>query len=166
MLNIFSCALFHLLIFFSEASRSFPYFNGLSVFLLLDFKSSLYSMDVVCYKICVSKMLPQFVGHLFIFLKVSLTELDDLQTEEASLKHVFYKELEIQPVHPQGDQFWVFSGRTDVEAETPILWPPDAKSWLIWKYLDAGKDWGQEEKGTTEDEMVGRHHQLNGHEFE
>ena len=61
---------------------------------------------------------------------------------------------EIQPVHPKGDQSWVFTGRTDVEAETPILWPPDAKSWLIWKDPDAGKDWGQEEKGTTEDEML------------
>ena len=72
---------------------------------------------------------------------------------------------EIQPVHPKGDQSWVFIGRTDVEAETPILWPPDAKNWLIWKDPDAGKDWGQEEKGMTEDEMVGWHHQLNGHEF-
>ena len=62
---------------------------------------------------------------------------------------------EIQPVHPKGDQPWVSIGRTGVEAETPILWPPDAKSWLIWKDLDVGKDWGQEEKGTTEDEMVG-----------
>ena len=73
---------------------------------------------------------------------------------------------EIQPVHPKGDQSWVFIGRTDVEAETLILWPPHAKSWLIWKDPDAGGDWGQEEKGTTEDEMVGWHHQLNGHEFE
>ena len=72
---------------------------------------------------------------------------------------------EIQPVHPKGDQSWVFIGRTDVEAETPTLWPPDGKSWLIWKDPDAGKDWGQEEKGTTEDEMVGWHHQLNGHGF-
>ena len=72
---------------------------------------------------------------------------------------------EIQPVHPQGDQSWVFIGRTDVEAETLILWPPDAKSWFIGKDPDAGKDWGQEEKGTTEDEMVGWHHQLNGHRF-
>ena len=72
---------------------------------------------------------------------------------------------EIQPVYPKGDQSWVFTGRTDVEAETPILWPPDAKSWLIWKDPAAGKDWGQEEKGTTEDEMVGWHHRLNGHEF-
>ena len=59
---------------------------------------------------------------------------------------------EIQPVHPKGDQSWVFIGRTDVEAETPILWPPDAKSWLIGKDPDAGKDWGQEVKGMTEDE--------------
>ena len=72
---------------------------------------------------------------------------------------------EIQLVHPKGDQSWVFIGRTDVEAETPILWPPDAKSWLIWKDPDAGKDWGKEEKGTTEDEMAGWHHQLNGHGF-
>jgi len=72
---------------------------------------------------------------------------------------------EIQLVHPKGDQSWVFIGRTDVEVETPILWPPDVKSWLIWKDSDAGKDWGQEEKGTTEDEMVGWHHWLNGHGF-
>ena len=72
---------------------------------------------------------------------------------------------EIQPVLPKGDQSWVFIGRTDVEAETLILWPPDAKSWLIGKDPDAGKDWGQEEKGTTEDEMVGWHHRLSGHEF-
>ena len=71
---------------------------------------------------------------------------------------------ETQPVHPKGDQSWMFFGKS-VEAETPILWPPDAKSWLIWKDPDAGKDWGQEEKGTTEDEMVGWHHRLNGHEF-
>ena len=71
----------------------------------------------------------------------------------------------IQPVHPKGDQSWLFIGRTDVEAETSILWPPDAKSWLIWRDPDAEKDWGQEEKGTTEDEMVGWHHRLNGHEF-
>ena len=72
---------------------------------------------------------------------------------------------EIQPVHPKGDQSWVFTGRTDAEAETPILWPPHTKSWLIGKDPDAGRDWGQE-KGTTEDEMAGWHHWLNGHEFE
>ena len=72
---------------------------------------------------------------------------------------------EIQLVHSK-DQSWVFIGRTDVEAETPILWPPHAKSWLIGKDPDAGRDWRQEEKGTTEDEMAGWHHQLDGHEFE
>ena len=71
---------------------------------------------------------------------------------------------EIQPVHPKGNQSWVFIWRTDVEAETPILWPPDGKSWLIWKDPDAGKDW-RLEKGTTEEEMVGWHHGLNGHGF-
>ena len=85
---------------------------------------------------------------------------------------VFEKTLEsplgykkIQPVHPKGDQSWIFIGRTDAQAETPILWPPDTQNWLIGKDLDAGKDWGRE-KGTTEDEMVGWHHWLNGHEFE
>ena len=73
---------------------------------------------------------------------------------------------EIQPVHPEGDQSWVFIGKTDGEAETPILWPPDAKNWLIWKDPDAGKDWRQEENGMTEDQMVGWHYRLNGHEFE
>ena len=70
--------------------------------------------------------------------------------------------LRVQLVHPKGNQSWVFIGRTDAEAETPILWPPNAKSWLIGKDPDAGRDWGQEEKGTTEDEMAGRHHQLDG----
>ena len=72
---------------------------------------------------------------------------------------------EIQPAHPKGNQSWIFIERNDVEAEAPILWPPDAKSWLIWKDPDSGKDWGQEEKGMTEDETAGWHHQLNGHGF-
>ena len=72
---------------------------------------------------------------------------------------------EILPVHPKGNHSWIFFGRTDAEAETPILWPPDVKNWLIWKDPDAGNDW-RWEKGMTEDEMVGWHHQLNGHEFE
>ena len=72
----------------------------------------------------------------------------------------------IQAVDPKGNQSWMFIGKTDAEASTPILWPPDAKNWLIWKDPDAGKDWRQEEKGTTEDEMVGWHHRLYGHEFE
>ena len=70
----------------------------------------------------------------------------------------------IQPVHPKGNQSWIFIGRTDAEAETPILWPPHAKNWFIGKDPDAGKNWRREEKGTTEDEMVGWHHQLNGHQ--
>ena len=73
--------------------------------------------------------------------------------------------MEIQPVHPLGSQSWIFIGKSDVEAEIPILWPPDAKSWLIWKDPDAGKDWGQEEKGMTEGEMAGWHHRLNGYGF-
>ena len=72
---------------------------------------------------------------------------------------------EIQSVHPKGDQSWVFFGRTDVEAETPVFWPPDEKNWLIWKDPDAGKDWRREEKGTTEDDMVGWHHRLNEYKF-
>ena len=73
---------------------------------------------------------------------------------------------EIQPVHPKGNQSWIFTGRTDVKAKTPILWPPDVKNWLIWKDPDAGKDWRQEQKGMTKDEMVGWYHQLNGHDFD
>ena len=72
---------------------------------------------------------------------------------------------EIQPVHPKGNQSWIFIGRNDAEAETPILWPPNAKNWLIGKDPDAGKDWRWEEKGMTEDEMVSWHHRLDGHEF-
>ena len=71
---------------------------------------------------------------------------------------------EIQPVHPKGNQSWIFIARID--AETPVFWPPDVKNWLIWKDPDSGKDWRQEEKGTTEDKMVGWHHWLNGHESE
>ena len=88
---------------------------------------------------------------------------------ELALKNTLESPLDckvIQPIHPKGNQSWIFIGRTDAEAETPILWPPDAKNWLIWKDPDTGKDWRQEEKGMTEDEIVGRHHRLNGHEFE
>ena len=72
---------------------------------------------------------------------------------------------EIQPVHPKGNQSWIFIRRTDAETETPLLWPPDAKNWLTGKHPDAGKDWRQEEKGMTEDEIVERHHRLNRHEL-
>ena len=73
---------------------------------------------------------------------------------------------EIQPVHPKGDQSWMFTGRSDAEAKNPVLWPPHVKSWLIWKDPDAGRDCGQEEKGMTENEMAGWHRQLDGHELE
>ena len=73
---------------------------------------------------------------------------------------------EIQPVHSKGDQPWDFFGRNDAKAEAPILWPPDGKSWLTGKDPDTGRDWGQEEKRTTEDEMAGWHYRLDGHEFE
>ena len=84
---------------------------------------------------------------------------------EKTLENPLYCK-EIQSVHPKGNQSWIFIGRTDVEAETLILWPPDAKNWLIWKDPDAGKDWKCEEKEMTEDEMVGWHNQLDGREFE
>ena len=119
---------------------------------------------------------PSSQGYGFSSSRVWMWELD--YKESWMLKNwcfwtmVLEKTLErpldcrdIQPIHPKGNQSWVFIGRTDVEAETPVLWPPDVKSWLIWKDPDGGKDWGQEEKGTTEDEMVGWYHQLNGHEF-
>ena len=91
----------------------------------------------------------EFLAHLVVLEKALESSLDC---------------KEIQPFHPKGDLSWVFIAKTDVEAETPILWPPDAKSWLIWKDPDAGKDWEQE-KGLTENEMVGWHHQLDGHGF-
>ena len=84
---------------------------------------------------------------------------------EKTLESLLYCK-EIQPVHPKGDQSWVFFGRTHVEAEAPIIWPPNVKSWVIWKDPDAGKDWRQKEKGTAEDEMVGWHYRLDGNEFE
>ena len=118
---------------------------------------------------------PALAGVLFVCFFVFLTAVTTWDYKESWAPNnwcfwtlVLEKTLEspldckeIQPVHPKGDQSWVFIGRTDVEAETPILWPPDAKSWLIWKNPNAGKDWGQEEEGTTEDEMVGWHHQLD-----
>ena len=87
-----------------------------------------------------------------------------ISLQSKGLSRVFCKE--IQPVLPKGNQSWVFSGRTDAKAETPILWPPDAKSWLMGKDPDARRDWGQEEKGTTEDEMAGWHHWLDGRDSE
>ena len=97
--------------------------------------------------------------------KLSANELVILKSgvREDSWESLDSKEM--QPVHPKENQSWIFFGRTDAEAETPILWPPDAKNWLIGKDPDAGKDWRQEDKGMTEDEMVGWHHPVNGHDF-
>ena len=94
--------------------------------------------------------------------KAECQKIDDFEVLEKTLE----SPLQIKPVHPKGNQSWIFIRRTDAEAETPILWPPDAKKWLIGKDPDAGKDWRQEEKGTTEDEMIGWHHWLGGYEFE
>jgi len=82
------------------------------------------------------------------------------------LLRVPWSAKEIKSVDPKGNQSWIFIERTDIEVETPIFWPPDAKNWLIWKDPDAGKDWRQDEKGMTDDEILGWHHRLNGHEFE
>ena len=115
-------------------------------------------------------------GYCFSISHIWMLELDYIESWALKnwcfwtvvLKKILESPLdckEMQPVHPKGNQSWIFIGRTDVEAETPILWPPDVKNWLIWKDPDAGKDWRWEKKGMTEDEMVGWHHRLNGHEF-
>ena len=80
------------------------------------------------------------------------------------MRNIYFYQVS-HPVHPKGNQSWIFIGSTDAEVESPVLWPPDMKNWLIWKDPDAGKDWRQEEKGTTEDEMVGWCHRLNWHGF-
>ena len=134
--------------------------------------SILKSRDItLSTKVCLVKAMVFFSGHVWMW------ELD--YKESWVLKNwcfctvVLEKTLEspldckeIQPLHSKGDQSWVFIGRTDAKAETPILWLPHAKSWLIGKDPDAGRGWGQEEKGMTEDEMAGWHHWLDGREFE
>ena len=111
---------------------------------------------IVTYCLCKESRVPKkWCLRTVVLEKTSESSLD---SKEMSKK--------MKPVNLKGNQPWILFGRTDVEAETPIVWPPDAKNWLFWKDPDAGKDWSQEEKGTTEDEMVGWHHQLNGHEFE
>ena len=100
--------------------------------------------------------------------KLKLQNFGHLRWRSDSLEKTFQSPLEckeIQSVHPKGNPSWIFIGRTDAEAETPILWPPDGKNWLIWKDPDAGKDWRWEKKGRTEDEMGGRHHWRDWHEF-
>ena len=136
-------------------------FLGIKAMITLD--SILKSRDITLpTKVCLVKAMGFFSSHVWMW------ELDCKESwapknwcfwtvvlEKTLESPLDYKE--IQPVHPKGEQSWVFIGRTDAEAETLILWPPDANSWLIWKDSDAGKDWGQEEMGTAEDEMVGWH---------
>ena len=119
-----------------------------------------YQVLVLCFRLT--------QGYGFSSSHVWMWELDYKERWAVVLEKTLESPLdckEIQLVHPKGDRSWVLIGRTEIEAETPILWPPDAKSWLICKDPDAGKVWGQEEKGPTEDEMVGWHHRLNGHVF-
>ena len=108
---------------------------------------------------------PYSQGYGFSSSHAQMWEMDHkawaLKTLEGPLD---WKEIKL--VNPKGNQLWIFIGGTNVRAEAPVFWPPDMKSWITGKDPDAGKDWGQEEKGMTEDEMVGWHHQLNGHEFE
>ena len=98
--------------------------------------------------------------------RISFTSKPAFKNAHFKTKVICHPCKESQPVHPKGDQSWVFFGRTDTKAETPVLWPPHAKSWRIGKDSDAGRDWGQEEKGMTEDEMAGWRHRLDGREFE
>ena len=100
-------------------------------------------------------------------ISLQLIKINEKNKNNCSFLYLLYSNYWIIPLInvDEKNQSWIFIERTDVEAEIPILWPPDAKSWLIWKDPDAGKGWGQEEKGTTEDEMVGWHHWLNGHGF-
>ena len=110
-------------------------------------------------------------NHILSTTKMTITDIFALVTilvyhnREKTLKSPLDNK-EIKPVNPKGNQPWIFTGRTNAEAEVPILWQPDVKSWLIGKDPDARKDWGKEEKGATENEMIGWYHWLNGHEFE
>ena len=120
---------------------------------------------------------PSSQGYGFSSVHVSMWELDHEESWVPKNWHFWTLVLgttlqspldckEIQPVHPKGDQSWIFIGWTNAEADTPVVWPPDVKNWLIWKDPDAGKDWRREEKGMTEDEMAGWHHWLDGCELE
>ena len=131
----------------------------------LSYLTNSFPVGCLCYTMC--SFLSIFVCLLWVF-DICFPWGSYMLTYNYLLEKTLEGPLgckEIQPVHPKGDQSWVFLGRTDAEAETPILWPPDVKSWLIGKDPDAGKDWGQEEKGMTEDDMVGWHHRRDGHGF-
>ena len=147
--------------------------------LLLERKAmtNLDSINIKKQRHCFANKGPYSQSYGFSSSHVWMWELDHKESWELKnwcfLTVVLEKTLQspldckkIQSVHPKRNQSWKFIGRTDTEAKAPMLWPPDAKNWLIWKDPDAGKDWSREEKGMTEDEMIGWHHWLDGHEFE
>ena len=136
VLHFFLWIIFHVCIEYSLCIHSF-----------IDRQLACFHLSANCEQYCYEQLYTVFFEHLFLILLG------------------IYLGIFTRSYNNSMFNTWVFIGRTHVEAETPILWPPDAKSWLIWKGPDAGKDWRQEEKGLTEDEMVGWHHRLNGHEF-
>ena len=152
------------------------HFKSFFFFLFFFFSSTTFELKLRYIKLVTSKIGPSSQGYGFSSGHVWMWELDYKESwvpkNWCFWTVVLDKTLEspldskeIQPVHPKWHQSWVFIGKTDAEAETPVLWAPDGKSWLIGKDPDAGKDWGQKEKGTTEDEMVGWHHWLDRHGF-
>ena len=126
------------------------------------FVMHVFYWSIFALQCCTTK----WISYVYTYMDVRVGLWRKLSPEKLMLLNYGVAEDSWESLGLQRDQSWVFIGRTDAEAETPILWPPDAKSWLIWKDPGAGKDWGQEEKGTTEDEIVGWHHWLNGDEFE
>ena len=160
----------------SKITADGDYSHEIKRYLLLGRKAMINLDSVVKIRYYFADKGPSSQSYGFSIGHVWMWELD--HKESWALKRCFWTVVlekileslldckEIQPVHPEGDQSWVFIGRTDAEAETPILWPPDAKNWLIGNDPDAGRDWRQKEKGMIMDEIVGWHHWLNGHEFE
>ena len=147
------------------------YFLGMHIVLHVKVAFQIPSRMLECFKALMASH--SLASPFRLFGQLLITPASIITSGSYCVKQLLEKTLEspldckeIQPIHPKGDRSWVFSGRTDAEAETPVLCPPPAKSWLIGKDPDAGRDWGQEEKGTTEDEMAGWHHWLNGREFE
>ena len=153
------------------------YSHGIKRWLLLGRKAMINLDSILKAEMLLCRLKPIYQGYGFSSHHVWMWELD--YKESWALKNwclwtvVLEKTLEspldckeIQPIHPKGIQFWIFIGRADAEAETLVLWPPDGKNWIIGNDPVAGKDWGREEKATTEEEIVGCHHPLDGHEFE
>ena len=174
--NWFDFSIDHLMMFMSKITADGDCSHEIKRCLLLGKKVMINLDSILKAETVLCQKCPSSQGYGFSSSHVCMWELD-YKESWVSKNWCFWTVLlektlespldckEIQPVHLNGDQSWVFIGRTDVEAETPILWPPDEKNWLIWKDPDAGKDWRQEEKGMTEDKMVGWYHRLNGDEL-